>query len=149
MILRKTYAYPFFLMVKTIGEIFQKHSSPISGILFLGNWPKKHTHLWKGQFFKIVFFYILRPDSDSSRKSSHTNCPYFFNILIGSWPNLQKTLKYRGKSNLSSKIEFFAYLTNFLKEFQKKKGSFTQFSQRNPILGSDLQKNHFEKLTFP
>ena len=38
----------------------------------------------------------------------------FFNILIGSWSNLQKTLKNKGKLNLPLKIEFFAYLTNFL-----------------------------------
>ena len=64
--------------------------------------------------FQNSFFYILRPDSDSSRKSSYTNCPHFLNIPIGSWSNLQKTLKNKGKLNLPSKIEFFAYLTNFL-----------------------------------
>ena len=99
--------------------------------------------------FQNSFFYILRPDSDSSRKSSYTNCPHFFNIPIGSWSNLQKTLKNKGKLNLPSKIEFFAYLTNFLQDYQRKKGSFfTQFFERNPNLSSDLQKNHFEKLTF-
>ena len=56
--MKKINTYPFFLMVKAIGEIFQKHSSPMAGILFLGNWPEKDAYLWKGQFFKMIFLQI-------------------------------------------------------------------------------------------
>ena len=43
------------------------------------------------QFFKLIFFAFLIPDSDFSWKSIYTNYFYFFNIPTGTWSKLRKT----------------------------------------------------------
>ena len=56
----------FFLMDMYFGEVFQMLSSLIAGILFVGNWPEKHSPLWKGQFLKMIFLQIWGRDNQKT-----------------------------------------------------------------------------------
>ena len=145
--MKKINTYPFFLMVKAIGEIFQEHSSPMAGILFLGNWPEKDAYLWKGQFFKMIFFANLSSDSDSSRKTVWRNCLSFLDILRGSWPNKQKTRFLRVSLTYPYFSRFFANLINFQLEYWKNEDSLcSYFFERNLNLASEYKKKLFWKI---
>ena len=134
------------------GEVFQKLSSLIAGISFVGNWPEKHSPPWKGQVLKNDFFYKSEAGFKFLSKSMCTNCFPFLKIQTRSWSNLQKNLKYEGEFNLTLHSSFFFLhiLLTSCKPLKKIKAVCVDSFLRGTRIWSQIcKKNHFEKLTFP
>ena len=116
-------------MVKTIGEIFQNYSNPISGILFLGNWPEKHILLWKGQFLIIIFLEIWGQIQIPLKKVCIQTALLFSKFSWEVGQTKQKCSFLKVSLTYPRFLRFFTYLTNFQLEFWKKESSFWEESE--------------------
>ena len=140
----------FFPMVKTFGEVFQKLSRLIAVILFVGNWHKKPTPLWKGRFFKMIFERIWGQIQIPLKKVCTETAFLFSKFGLEVDQICKKPWKMRVSFTYPLFWGFFANLTDFQLEFKKNKSSLCrQFLARNSNLISDWWKYHFEKMTFP
>ena len=70
--------------------------------------PYSMTYLYGRSKFEIENFEILIAYSDSSQKSTNTNCFYFFLINTGTCFKIEKTIRIKGKLNLPSILTVFA-----------------------------------------